>query len=37
MFQSLVGSLLWLVRCARPDIAFAVHRVTRHAHASTGD
>ena len=24
-FQSLVGSLLWIARCTRPDIAFAVH------------
>ena len=27
-FQSLVGSLLWIARCSRPDIAFAVHRAT---------
>ncbi|OWZ08672.1 Pol Polyprotein [Phytophthora megakarya] len=33
LFQSLVGSLLWLARSTRPDIAFAVHRVTRRAHA----
>uniref|UniRef100_A0AAV1V6E9 Reverse transcriptase Ty1/copia-type domain-containing protein n=1 Tax=Peronospora matthiolae TaxID=2874970 RepID=A0AAV1V6E9_9STRA len=32
-FQSLVGSLLWIARCTRPDIAFAVHRVTRRLHA----
>jgi hypothetical protein len=32
-FQSLVGSLLWIARCTRPDIAFAVHRATRRAHA----
>uniref|UniRef100_A0AAV1TTK9 Reverse transcriptase Ty1/copia-type domain-containing protein n=1 Tax=Peronospora matthiolae TaxID=2874970 RepID=A0AAV1TTK9_9STRA len=32
-FQSLVGSLLWVARCTRPDIAFAVHKVTRRAHA----
>ncbi|KAG3067049.1 hypothetical protein PI125_g23740 [Phytophthora idaei] len=32
-FQSLVGSLLWIARCTTPDIAFAVHRVTRRAHA----
>jgi len=31
-FQSLVGSLLWIVRCTRPDISFAVHRATRHTH-----
>ena len=28
-FQSLVGSLLWVARCTRPDIAFAVHKTTR--------
>lgn len=32
-FQSLVGSLLWIARCTRPDIAFAVHRAARHSHA----
>ncbi|OWZ18804.1 Pol Polyprotein [Phytophthora megakarya] len=32
-FQSLVGSLLWIARCTRPDIAFAAHRVTRRTHA----
>ncbi|KAG6572596.1 Integrase catalytic core protein [Phytophthora cinnamomi] len=31
-FQSLVGSLLWVARCTRPDIAYAVHRVTRRTH-----
>ncbi|POM79276.1 Retrotransposon Tca5 Polyprotein [Phytophthora palmivora] len=31
--DSLVGGLLWIARCTRPDIAFAVHRVTRHSHA----
>ncbi|KAE8889350.1 hypothetical protein PF007_g14784 [Phytophthora fragariae] len=31
-FQSLVGSLLWIARCTRPDIAYAVHRVTRRTH-----
>lgn len=34
-FQSLVESLLWLVRCKRPDIAFAVHKSSRRAHAPT--
>ena len=34
-FQSLVGSLLWISRCTRPDIAFAVHRATRKCHAPT--
>eukprot|EP00644_Phytophthora_capsici_P019544 jgi/Phyca11/133580/e_gw1.570.9.1 len=28
-FQSLVGSLMWLARCTRPDIAFAVHKASR--------
>ena len=32
-FQSLVGSLLWVARCSRPDISFAVHKVTRQTHA----
>uniref|UniRef100_A0AAV1TB36 Reverse transcriptase Ty1/copia-type domain-containing protein n=1 Tax=Peronospora matthiolae TaxID=2874970 RepID=A0AAV1TB36_9STRA len=32
-FQSLVGSLLWVACCTRPDIAFAVHKVTRRVHA----
>ena len=32
-FQSLVGSLLWVARCSRPDIAYAVHRATRRSHA----
>uniref|UniRef100_A0AAV1VDP0 Reverse transcriptase Ty1/copia-type domain-containing protein n=1 Tax=Peronospora matthiolae TaxID=2874970 RepID=A0AAV1VDP0_9STRA len=37
-FQSIVGSLLWLSRCTRPEISFAVHRVTRRSHApSEGD
>ncbi|OWZ15971.1 putative mitochondrial protein, partial [Phytophthora megakarya] len=31
-FQSLVGSLLWIARCTRPDIAFAVHKATRKTH-----
>ena len=31
-FQFLVGSLLWIARCARPDIVFAVHKVTRKTH-----
>uniref|UniRef100_A0AAV1T8A3 Uncharacterized protein n=1 Tax=Peronospora matthiolae TaxID=2874970 RepID=A0AAV1T8A3_9STRA len=30
-FQSLVGSLLWIARYTRPDIAFAVHKATRTA------
>ena len=32
-FQSLIGSLLWIARCTRPDIAFAVHRASRRSHA----
>ncbi|KAE8996368.1 hypothetical protein PF011_g15938 [Phytophthora fragariae] len=32
-FQSLVGSLLWISSCTRPDISFAVHRATRNSHA----
>ena len=31
-FQSLVGSLLWISRCSRPDISFAVHKATRRTH-----
>ena len=34
-FQSLVDSLLWITRCCRPDIGFAVYRVTKKAHALT--
>ena len=34
-FQSLVGSLLWIARCTRPDISFAVHRTTRKTHKPT--
>ena len=34
-FQSLVGSLLWIARCTRPDISFAVHRATRQTHKPT--
>ena len=33
LFQSMVGGLLRIARCTRPDIAFAVHRATRRAHA----
>ncbi|GMF59553.1 unnamed protein product [Phytophthora fragariaefolia] len=36
-FRSLVGSLLWLTRCTQPDIAFAVHKVTRRTHSPTVD
>ncbi|KAG3233082.1 hypothetical protein PI124_g21839 [Phytophthora idaei] len=31
--QSLVGSLLWIARCTRPDIAFAVHKASRRTRA----
>ena len=31
-FQSLVGSMVWVARCTRPDIALAVHKATRHTH-----
>ncbi|CAI5716713.1 unnamed protein product [Peronospora effusa] len=31
-FQSLVESQLWVARCTRPDIAFAVHKATRQTH-----
>uniref|UniRef100_A0AAV1T4L7 Reverse transcriptase Ty1/copia-type domain-containing protein n=1 Tax=Peronospora matthiolae TaxID=2874970 RepID=A0AAV1T4L7_9STRA len=34
-FQSLVGSLLWIERCKRPDICFAVHKATRQTHKPT--
>lgn len=34
-FQSLLGSLLWVARCTRPDISYAVHRASRRAHAPT--
>lgn len=33
-FQSLVCSLLWVARCTRPDIVFAVYKVTRQTHAT---
>jgi hypothetical protein len=32
-FRTLAGGLLLLARCTRPDIAFAVHQMTRHTHA----
>ena len=31
-FQSLLGSLLWVSRCTRPEIAFVVHKATRQTH-----
>ena len=30
--QSLVGSLLWVARCTRPDVTFAVHKAMRQTH-----
>ncbi|KAE8882313.1 hypothetical protein PF005_g15912 [Phytophthora fragariae] len=36
-FQSLVGSLMWVSRCTRPDIAFAVHKASRRTHDPTVD
>ncbi|GMF42843.1 unnamed protein product [Phytophthora fragariaefolia] len=35
MFQSLVGSLLWVARCTRPDIAYVVHKASRRTHRPT--
>ena len=32
-FQLLIGNLLWIARCTRPDISFAVHRATRQTHS----
>ncbi|KAE9028139.1 hypothetical protein PR003_g10964 [Phytophthora rubi] len=35
-FQSLVGSLLWIACCTRPDTNFAVHKeATRQTHQPT--
>ncbi|CAI5727359.1 unnamed protein product [Peronospora destructor] len=34
-FQSLVGSLLWITRCTRPGICFAVHKATRQTQEPT--
>uniref|UniRef100_A0AAV1UNM5 Reverse transcriptase Ty1/copia-type domain-containing protein n=1 Tax=Peronospora matthiolae TaxID=2874970 RepID=A0AAV1UNM5_9STRA len=31
-FKFLVGSLLWVAHCTRPDITFAVHKATRQTH-----
>ncbi|CAI5708163.1 unnamed protein product [Peronospora effusa] len=36
-FQSLVGSLLWIARCTRSDIAVAAHKVTWNFHANEAD
>ena len=32
-WQKLIGSLLWIARCTRPGIMFAVHAATRRTHA----
>ncbi|KAE9286282.1 hypothetical protein PF008_g26702 [Phytophthora fragariae] len=34
-FQSLVGSLICMARCTRPDIAYAVHKPSRRTHSPT--
>ena len=34
-FHSLDSIILWLTRCTSPDIAFAVHKVSRSYHATT--
>ena len=31
-FRLLVVSLLWIARCMRPGIVFAVHKATRQTH-----
>ncbi len=31
-FRTLAGALLWITRCTRPDIGFAVHQMTRRTH-----
>lgn len=34
-FQSLVRSMLWIARCTRPDISFAVHKAARRTYRPT--
>jgi hypothetical protein len=33
LFRTMAGALVWIARCTRPDIAFAVHQMTRRTHA----
>ncbi len=33
LFRILADALLWIARCSRPDIGFAVHHMTRKTHA----
>jgi hypothetical protein len=33
LFRTMAGALLWIARCIRLDIAFAVHQMTRRTHA----
>jgi hypothetical protein len=33
LFRTMAGALLWIARCTRPDIAFAVHQMTRRTDA----
>jgi hypothetical protein len=33
LFRTMAGTLLWIARCTRPDIAFSVHQMTRRTHA----
>jgi hypothetical protein len=33
LFRTMAGALLWIARCTRPDIAFAVHQMTHRTHA----
>jgi hypothetical protein len=29
LFRTMAGALLWIARCTRPDIACAIHQITR--------